>query len=69
TGKIRAHVRPVVSGPVLGDTVLILSGVTAGEQVATSGSFKLRESVLVAVADSSAPQSADSAAPKSTEAK
>ncbi|MCI0689865.1 MAG: hypothetical protein L0Y54_21885, partial [Sporichthyaceae bacterium] len=69
TGKPRAHVRRVESGPVLGDTVLILSGLTAGEQVASSGSFKLRESVLVAVADSSAPQSADSSAPESAEAK
>ncbi len=69
TGKTRAHVRQVESGPVLGDTVLILSGLTVGEQVASSGSFKLREAVLVAVADSSAPQSADSSAPKSAEAK
>ena len=52
-GKTRAHVRPVESGPVLDDEVLVLSGVKAGERVATSGSFKLRESVLVAVADSS----------------
>ncbi|MGH7581038.1 MAG: efflux RND transporter periplasmic adaptor subunit [Gemmatimonadales bacterium] len=56
TGKTRAHLRPVQSGPVLGDQVLILEGVAAGEQVASSGSFKLRESVLVAVADSSAPK-------------
>ena len=40
TGKTRAHVRPVQSGPVLGDTVLILSGVNAGEQVASSVSFE-----------------------------
>jgi membrane fusion protein, multidrug efflux system len=51
-GKTRAHLKPVVSGPVLGDEVLILGGLSAGEQVASSGSFKLRESVLVAVADS-----------------
>jgi membrane fusion protein (multidrug efflux system) len=38
---------------VLGEEVLILGGLEAGEQVATSGSFKLREAVLVAVADSS----------------
>jgi hypothetical protein len=35
---------------VLGEKVLILGGLSAGEQVATSGSFKLREAVLVAVA-------------------
>jgi membrane fusion protein (multidrug efflux system) len=53
TGKSRAHLRPVESGPVLGEEVLILGGLKAGEQVATSGSFKLREAVLVAIADSS----------------
>jgi membrane fusion protein (multidrug efflux system) len=52
-GKSRAHLRPVQSGPVVGEEVLILGGLKAGEQVATSGSFKLREAVLVAVADSS----------------
>ena len=50
TGKARAHVQPVRSGPVVDDQVLILEGLAAGTQVATSGSFKLRESVLVAVA-------------------
>jgi membrane fusion protein, multidrug efflux system len=52
-GKARAHLRTVQSGPVLGEDVLLYDGVKPGEQVATSGSFKLRESVLVAVADSS----------------
>jgi len=50
-GKSRAHLRPVESGPVLGEEVLILDGLAAGDQVATSGSFKLRESVLVALAE------------------
>jgi membrane fusion protein (multidrug efflux system) len=49
-GKKRAHVRQVQSGAVLGDEVLILSGLSPGEQLAASGSFKLRETVLVAVA-------------------
>lgn len=53
-GKTRAHLRPVLSGAVLGDDVLILGGLSAGDQVATSGSFKLREAVLVAVAGDSA---------------
>ncbi len=48
TGKRRAHDQPVTSGPVLDDEVVILSGLTPGQQVATSGSFKLREAVLVA---------------------
>lgn len=47
-GHARAHVQPVRSGPVLEDEVVILSGLTPGQQVATSGSFKLRESVRVA---------------------
>ncbi len=51
-GKPRAHVRAVQSGPVLGEEVLIYSGVKAGEQIATSGSFKLREAALVSIADS-----------------
>ncbi len=54
-GKPRAHLRQVESGTVLGDEVLILAGLSAGEQVAASGSFKLREAALVAIA--SAPQS------------
>lgn len=54
-GKPRAHVRSVQSGPVLGEEVLIYQGVEAGEQVATSGSFKLREAVLVAIADTTQP--------------
>jgi len=49
SGKMRAHERAVRSGPMLGDTIVILEGLKAGEQVAASGSFKLRESVLVAV--------------------
>lgn len=49
-GQVRAHVRLVEAGPVLGDEVVILAGLSAGEQVAASGSFKLREQALVHVA-------------------
>lgn len=49
SGKVRAHLRPVRSGLMLGDLVVILDGLTAGEQVAASGSFKLRDAALVAV--------------------
>jgi membrane fusion protein, multidrug efflux system len=59
-GKARAHLRPVQSGPVVGGEVLILTGLSAGERVATSGSFKLREAVLVAVASDSAAAPAGS---------
>jgi membrane fusion protein (multidrug efflux system) len=50
-GKTRAHLRPVESGAVLGDDVVIRTGVAAGEMVAASGAFKLREAALVAVVD------------------
>jgi membrane fusion protein, multidrug efflux system len=49
-GQPRAHLRKVESGTMLGDEVVILAGLAAGEQVAASGSFKLREAVLVAIA-------------------
>ncbi|MFH0351974.1 MAG: efflux RND transporter periplasmic adaptor subunit [Chromatiales bacterium] len=49
-GKTRAHVRQVESGTMLGDEVVIRAGLSAGERVAASGSFKLRDAVLVAIA-------------------
>ena len=49
-GKTRAYVRQVESGAMLGDEVLIHAGLSAGERVAASGSFKLRDAVLVAIA-------------------
>lgn len=48
-GALRAQSRLAKAGAVLGDEVLLLSGVTAGEQVAAHGSFKLRDNVLVVV--------------------
>ncbi len=56
SGKTRAQLRPVQAGEVLGDSVLILQGLKPGEQVATSGAFKLREGVLVTLAGATAPQ-------------
>ncbi|MGH7540305.1 MAG: efflux RND transporter periplasmic adaptor subunit [Gemmatimonadota bacterium] len=50
-GRTRAHVRQVQTGPVLGDEVVIVAGLEPGEQVAASGSFKLREGVLVIVSN------------------
>lgn len=55
-GRPRAQLRVVRAGEVLGDSVLIEDGLVAGEQVAVSGSFKLREGVLVVVAGEPAPQ-------------
>ncbi len=49
SGKTRAHMRPVRSGPMLGDQIVVLEGLAAGEQVAATGSFKLREAVLVSI--------------------
>lgn len=49
-GKTRARVRQVESGAMFGDEVVIQTGLSAGERVAASGSFKLRDGVLVASA-------------------
>lgn len=53
-GSTRAHLRPVQTGDVVGDSILILGGLAAGDQVASSGSFKLREGVLVSLAKAQA---------------
>jgi len=55
--KTRAFTREVQSGTILGDDVLILKGLSVGERVAASGSFKLHEASLVAVAND--PQTPD----------
>jgi membrane fusion protein, multidrug efflux system len=46
-GAFRARERKVESGPVLGETVIVLDGLKPGERIAASGSFKLREAVKV----------------------
>jgi membrane fusion protein, multidrug efflux system len=48
-GQTRVQMRPVMSGEMLGDYVLVYSGLSAGERVAASGSFKLRDGLLVVV--------------------
>ena len=53
-GRARAHVQQVESGAMFGDEVVIHAGLTTGEQVASSGSFKLREAALVSIAGSGA---------------
>lgn len=50
-GKSRAQLRLVKAGPVLGDEIVIVDGLAVGERVASSGSFKLRDAVLVAIAE------------------
>ena len=49
-GVLRAHMRAVHSGAILGDVILIEDGLAVGDQVASSGSFKLREGVRVVIA-------------------
>jgi len=44
----------VKTGPVLGDEIVVTEGLAVGERVAASGSFKLRDAALVAVADTGA---------------
>ena len=58
-GKPRAQLRPVRSGAMLGDVVLIYDGLKPGEQIAESGSFKLRDGVLVAAAPNDAAPAAN----------
>jgi membrane fusion protein (multidrug efflux system) len=55
-GKPRAHSRNVEMGALIGDTVLIVNGLKVGEQVAGSGSFKLRDGLLVVSAEPAAPR-------------
>jgi membrane fusion protein, multidrug efflux system len=50
-GRTRVQSRRVESGTMFGDEIVILSGLTEGEHVAALGSFKLRDGILVAVAD------------------
>jgi membrane fusion protein (multidrug efflux system) len=64
--KARAQQRPVQVEALAGDEVVIRDGLAAGEQVATSGSFKLRDAVLVSVMpkpESVAATSGDADAP------
>jgi membrane fusion protein (multidrug efflux system) len=46
-GKIRARQRQVQTGAVQDDEVAVVDGLTAGELIAASGSFKLRDGLLV----------------------
>lgn len=46
-GKQRARQRTVETGPVQNEDIAIEKGLAAGELIATSGSFKLRDGLLV----------------------
>lgn len=54
-GKLRARQRTVQTGPVIGQDIAIVKGLQAGEQIATSGSFKLRDGALVQGEQPAAP--------------
>lgn len=46
-GKLRARMRSVTTGAVQGDEIAVHKGLEAGELIAASGSFKLREGLRV----------------------
>ena len=54
-GALRARSRPVRIETLVGDEAIVESGLAVGEKVAASGSFKLRDSALVAIIEK--PQS------------
>lgn len=62
---VRAVMRPVTSGELMGDYVIIRKGLEAKEKVAAAGSFKLREGLKVAIV----PDPADPATRVTAQAK
>jgi membrane fusion protein (multidrug efflux system) len=50
-GKLRARERAIQTGAVQGDEIAIAKGIAVGELIATSGSFKLRDGLLVDVGE------------------
>lgn len=53
--KMRASQRFVKLGPTIGSDIIVLEGLKEGEQIAASGSFKLREGALVMPAMAGGP--------------
>lgn len=51
----RAFQTFIKTGPTLGETIIVLDGLKEGDEVASDGSFKLREGVLVTAAGSTPP--------------
>lgn len=47
-GHSRARQRPVETGAVIGDMIIVDKGLELGEPIATFGSFKLRDGLLIA---------------------
>lgn len=65
-GSKRAHQRFVKLGPTVGNDVVILEGLKIGEEIAASGSFKLRDGGLVMPKPIAAPTSPAPTSPAST---
>lgn len=57
-GTTRAHLRRVQSASASGDEVVIHEGLASGERVASSGAFKLRDAMRVAIVDETAANAA-----------
>lgn len=58
-GRNRVHTRQVESGLMVGDEIVIHTGLTAGEHIAAVGSFKLRDGILVAIVDTPEDRSSE----------
>ena len=50
-GQSRARQRAVQTGPVQGTEIVVTDGLAEGELIAAAGSFKLREGLLVQIAN------------------
>ncbi|MBN1237550.1 MAG: efflux RND transporter periplasmic adaptor subunit [Gammaproteobacteria bacterium] len=61
-GATRALLRPVISGDLIGDEVLVHDGLAAGELVAATGSFKLQHEGLVVIANDTGAGSGEAVA-------
>jgi membrane fusion protein (multidrug efflux system) len=61
-GELRASARYVTLGPSIGEDVVVLDGVRAGDRIAARGSFKLRDGALVQPAPTAAPDAASTKA-------
>jgi len=65
-GKLRARQRVVKTGPVQGDDIAVVEGLTESDLIAAAGSFKLREGLLVQVGGMAEADQATDAKPSAT---
>jgi membrane fusion protein (multidrug efflux system) len=54
-GEIRAVRQRISVGDTVGDEVLVLSGIEAGQRFAANGAYKLRDGLLVLIAEQAQP--------------